>query len=48
MTTTETPVHARLDEAAARLLFTEARTVNTFSDEPVTDEELQSIWDLAK
>lgn len=37
-----------LDEAGRALLFTEARTANTFSDEPVTDDELSAIWELAK
>jgi 3-hydroxypropanoate dehydrogenase len=37
-----------LDEEGRALLFTSARTSNTFSPEPVTDEELASIWDLAK
>ena len=37
-----------LDESARGLLFTEARTANTFSDTPVTDDELRSIWDLAR
>ncbi|WP_158889759.1 malonic semialdehyde reductase [Amycolatopsis anabasis] len=30
------------------LLFREARTANTFSSEPVTDEQLQAIYDLVK
>ncbi|TNC26456.1 malonic semialdehyde reductase [Amycolatopsis alkalitolerans] len=30
------------------LLFREARTANSFSDEPVTDEQLQAIYDLVK
>ncbi|MEU2615423.1 malonic semialdehyde reductase [Micromonospora sp. NPDC007271] len=33
---------------AQALLFTEARTANTFTDEPVTDEQLHAIHDLAK
>lgn len=37
-----------LDDAARSLLFTEARSANTFSDIPVTDTELRSIWDLAR
>jgi 3-hydroxypropanoate dehydrogenase len=37
-----------LDERGRSLLFTSARTSNTFSDAPVTDEELRSIWDLSK
>jgi 3-hydroxypropanoate dehydrogenase len=39
---------APLDEAARAALFTQARTVNTFADTPVSDEELASIWELAK
>lgn len=30
------------------LLFREARTANNFSDEPVSDEQLQAIYDLIK
>ncbi|KAA9149744.1 malonic semialdehyde reductase [Amycolatopsis acidicola] len=30
------------------LLFREARTANSFSDEPVSDEQLQAIYDLVK
>ncbi len=37
-----------LDEAAQDLLFREARTANTFSDEPVTDEQLRAVYDLVK
>jgi 3-hydroxypropanoate dehydrogenase len=29
-------------------LFTDARTANTFTDEPVTDEQLRAIFELAK
>ncbi len=39
---------ARLDEAGQALLFTEARTANSFAATPVTDAELAEIWDLAK
>jgi 3-hydroxypropanoate dehydrogenase len=38
----------QLDEAGQALLFTDARTANTFAPTPVTDEELRSIWELAK
>jgi 3-hydroxypropanoate dehydrogenase len=38
----------RLDAAGRALLFTEARTANSFSSIPVTDEELTEIWELAK
>jgi 3-hydroxypropanoate dehydrogenase len=37
-----------LDEDSQRLLFGDARTANTFSDEPVSDEALAAIWELAK
>jgi 3-hydroxypropanoate dehydrogenase len=38
----------KLDEQGRKILFTEARTSNTWADTPVTDEELTSIWELAK
>ena len=37
-----------LDPAAQDLLFREARTANAFTDEPVTDAQLQAIYDLVK
>jgi 3-hydroxypropanoate dehydrogenase len=37
-----------LDATAQALLFTEARTANTFSEEPVSDEQLRAIVELAK
>ncbi|MBR8643574.1 malonic semialdehyde reductase [Streptomyces tuirus] len=37
-----------LDRAAQDLLFREARTANAFTDEPVTDEQVQAIYDLVK
>ena len=37
-----------LDEDARAALFTDARTANTFSDEPVSDAELSEIWELAR
>ncbi|AWE52183.1 malonic semialdehyde reductase [Streptomyces nigra] len=37
-----------LDPAAQDLLFREARTANTFTDEPVTDEQVQAVYDLVK
>jgi 3-hydroxypropanoate dehydrogenase len=38
----------RLDEAGRALLFTQARTANTFAETPVSDAELAEIWELAK
>ncbi|OPG08867.1 malonic semialdehyde reductase [Streptomyces sp. GKU 895] len=37
-----------LDPAAQDLLFREAHTANAFTDEPVTDEQVQAIYDLVK
>ncbi|EKX64189.1 malonic semialdehyde reductase [Streptomyces ipomoeae] len=37
-----------LDPAAQDLLFREARTANAFTDEPVTEEQLEAIYDLVK
>ncbi|MEU5766262.1 malonic semialdehyde reductase [Streptomyces asoensis] len=37
-----------LDAAAQDLLFREAHTAHTFTDEPVTDEQVQAIYDLVK
>ncbi|MER5299169.1 malonic semialdehyde reductase [Streptomyces lasiicapitis] len=37
-----------LAPAAQDLLFREARTANTFTDEPVTDDQIQAIYDLVK
>ncbi|MEU3243065.1 MULTISPECIES: malonic semialdehyde reductase [unclassified Streptomyces] len=37
-----------LEPAAQDLLFREARTANTFTDEPVTDDQIEAIHDLVK
>ncbi|MFJ4925064.1 malonic semialdehyde reductase [Streptomyces sp. NPDC088736] len=37
-----------LEPAAQELLFREARTANTFTDEPVTDDQIEAIHDLVK
>jgi 3-hydroxypropanoate dehydrogenase len=37
-----------LSPEAQDLLFREARTANTFTDEPVTDEQVAAIYDLVK
>ncbi|MET8327091.1 malonic semialdehyde reductase [Streptomyces sp. NPDC005181] len=37
-----------LDPAAQDLLFREAHTANTFTDEPVSEEQVQAIYDLVK
>jgi 3-hydroxypropanoate dehydrogenase len=38
----------RLSDEGRALLFTEARTANTFAPTPITDGELAEIWELAK
>lgn len=37
-----------LDPAAQDLLFRNAQTANTFTDEPVTDEQVEAVYDLVK
>lgn len=37
-----------IDTDAQALLFREARTANTFSDEPVTDEQVEALYELTK
>ncbi|MFE0026959.1 malonic semialdehyde reductase [Amycolatopsis sp. NPDC059021] len=46
MTTTETALQLPAD--VQDLLFREARTANSFSDEQVTDEQLRAIYELIK
>jgi 3-hydroxypropanoate dehydrogenase len=45
---TELHEHLVLDKAAQDLLFRDARTANTFTAEPVTDEQVAAIYDLVK
>ena len=45
---TDTLSDAVLSAKASALLFTEARTANAFRDEPVTDDQLRAIHELAK
>jgi 3-hydroxypropanoate dehydrogenase len=39
---------AAIDDAALDAIFREARTFNHYTDQPVTDAELQAIWELMK
>ncbi|MFG1913290.1 malonic semialdehyde reductase [Micromonospora sp. NPDC048898] len=48
MTALATPGLLALDRAAQDLLFRAARTANTFTDEPVTDEQVAAIHDLIR
>ncbi|MET3804507.1 3-hydroxypropanoate dehydrogenase [Nakamurella sp. UYEF19] len=44
-----TRVHlGALDDAGVSALFTDARTANSFDRTPVTDAQLEKIWDLTK
>jgi 3-hydroxypropanoate dehydrogenase len=45
---TERPALERLDDTGRSVLFTGARTANSFAPTPVTDAELADIWELAK
>jgi 3-hydroxypropanoate dehydrogenase len=40
--------HLVLDSDAQDLLFRSARTANSFSDEPVTDDQVRAIYELVK
>jgi 3-hydroxypropanoate dehydrogenase len=42
------PTDTRIDDATADLLFREARSVRTFADGDVSDEQLEAAYDLAK
>ncbi len=46
--TTTPKALAKLDDAGLAVLFTDARTANTFAPTAVTDAELNQIWELAK
>jgi 3-hydroxypropanoate dehydrogenase len=53
VTVTDTPATAlhevlELGKDAQDLLFRSARTANTFTDEPVTDEQVRAIYDLVQ
>src|SRR4051794_16121967 len=56
MTTTDTSLELQADPTdvlalgkdAQDLLFRAARTANTFTDEPVTDEQVGAIYDLVR
>ncbi len=48
VTDTSTSSALALDAAAADLLFHSARTANTFSEEPVSDEQIRAVYDLVK
>lgn len=38
----------QLDQEAQDLLFRQARTANAFTDDPVTDDQIEAIYDLVK
>jgi 3-hydroxypropanoate dehydrogenase len=45
---TETIALEPLDARGREIVFTHARTVNSFADTPVSDEELRDIWELTR
>jgi 3-hydroxypropanoate dehydrogenase len=47
-TPSDTTAELALSADAQRLLFHEARTANAFTDEPVTDAQIQAIYELIK
>jgi 3-hydroxypropanoate dehydrogenase len=48
MTHTLTADPLALEAEAQRLLFTEARSANSFTDEPVSAEQLRAVYELTK
>lgn len=48
MTSVDQSQSLTLADEAQNLLFRQARTANTFSDEPVTDEQVKAIYELIK
>ncbi len=48
MSTAQPTTHLALAAEAQDLLFRTARTANTFTDEPVSDEQIRDIYDLVK
>lgn len=48
MTTPHAETLLSLDQSTQDLLFREARTAYTFTDEPVGDEQVRAIYDLVK
>jgi 3-hydroxypropanoate dehydrogenase len=47
-TTTDTTALQPLDARGREIVFTHARTVNSFADIPVSDEQLRDIWELTR
>lgn len=47
-TALETISLEKLDDRGRQIVFTGARTSNTFADIPVTDDELADVWELTR
>jgi 3-hydroxypropanoate dehydrogenase len=45
---TDTVTLEKLDEKGRQIVFTGARTSNSFADTPVSDEELRDIWEMTR
>lgn len=48
MTTASSPAPLTIDDAAADALFRDAHTAYSFTDEPVSDEQLAQIYELVR
>ncbi|WP_454049647.1 malonic semialdehyde reductase [Cellulomonas sp. Marseille-Q8402] len=46
--TTLDPTGLRVPQEVVDLVFRDARTVNTFSDGDVTDEQIRAVWDVVR
>lgn len=48
MTTDTAPSSALVPDEVTDLLFRTARTVNTFAEDEVTDEQIRAVWDVVR
>ncbi|MFN7323911.1 MAG: nitroreductase family protein, partial [Sphingomonadales bacterium] len=42
------PINAPLDTAALDQLFRNARSYNGYTDKPVSNDQLEAVWELMK
>lgn len=47
-TDTAAPIGQRIPDEVVDLIFRNARTVNTFADGEVTDEQVRAVWDMVR
>lgn len=48
MSTETLPAELRVPQEVVDLVFRDARTVNTFADGDVTDEQVRAVWDVVR